>query len=98
MQGTCKRCGKPMEDMYYSKWNYCASCGKVKQRYDHLNIVARAFTILVSVPLLIGLIAGIIGIVTQFQSLFLIIYFATMFILGLTASIYTRIKIGSFEK
>jgi len=93
----CKRCGNPISDAY-SKWSYCAKCGKSKQRLDNMDVFFRAFAIISLAPIVVALIFSLVHIASQLTLYWFIGWQAILSFTSLCGFFINKHYITTFDK
>ncbi|TLX85011.1 MAG: hypothetical protein E6L04_05940 [Thaumarchaeota archaeon] len=93
----CKRCGNPISDAY-SKWSYCAKCGKSKQRLDNMDVFFRAFAIISLSPIVVALIFSLANVASQLTLYWFISWQAILSFASLCGFFINKHYITTFDK
>jgi uncharacterized membrane protein len=91
----CKKCGNPISDMYLSQ-GLCEKCNKEKQKLIHAQFTLRAFGILVTIPLIIGLVLAQIGINSGLTTYFFILWQSSTVLVALIGMYYFTKKLRKY--
>jgi uncharacterized membrane protein len=91
----CRICGQPVTDMY-GPTDLCTVHQKQKSNLLHVQTISRVLAILVSIPLLIGIILSLIQINSGLTTYFFVLWQATVLIIALSILYITTSKMRRY--